>query len=72
MGMENHMNIDAVTNILEKENLSNWARRYWTKVQSQLLLTNSGDELVTRSAGLPHLWSTTGQQPDLINKLLGK
>ena len=66
------MNIDAVTTILEKKHLSNWARRYWTKVLSQLLLTSSEDELVTRSAGLPHLWSTTGQRPDLLNKLLGK
>jgi len=61
----------VVSAILMNPTISSWARRYWTKVLTQLLL-NSDDlrgELVTHSAGLPHLWSQTGHQ--LKTKLSG-
>lgn len=60
------MNIEAVNQILYRNDLSDWARKYWTKVLSQLLLLSSENDLVSRSAGLPHLWSETGQHPNLI------
>jgi len=59
------MNINAVNRILYRKDLSNWARKYWTKVLSQLLLLSSEDDLISRSAGLPHLWSQTGHHPKL-------
>lgn len=62
----------VVSEILMNPTLSSWARRYWTKVLTQLLL-NSDDlrgELVTHSAGLPHLWSKRGTT--LKTKLLGE
>lgn len=68
--MANQMSIEAVNRILYRKDLSDWARKYWTKVLAQILLLNqSEDDLVSRSAGLPHLWSQTGHP--LNNELSG-
>ena len=65
------MSVEAVNRILYRKDLSDWARRYWTKVLTQILLLNqTEDDLVSRSAGLPHLWSPTGHS--LTQKLSGE
>ena len=61
--------VKAVSKILERPNISDWSRKYWTKVLTQLLLTDSEGALVAHSAGLPHLWSKTGHP--LKEKLSG-
>lgn len=61
--------VKAVSKILERPNISDWSRKYWTKVLTQLLLADFEGELVTHSAGLPHLWSATGHP--LKQKLSG-
>ena len=61
--------VKAVSKILERPNISDWSRKYWTKVLTQLLLADLEGELVTHSAGLPHLWSATGHP--LKQKLSG-
>ena len=61
--------VKAVSRILERSNISDWSRKYWTKVLTQLLLADFKGELVSHSAGLPHLWSTTGHP--LKEKLSG-
>jgi len=71
MSSKEQQRVVAVTAILMNKTLSNWARKYWTKVLTQLLLNSSGDEnLVSHSAGLPHLWSKRGTT--LKTKLLGE
>lgn len=61
--------VKAVSKILERPNISDWSRKYWTKVLTQLLLADSEGELVAHSAGLPHLWSST--EHPLKQKLSG-
>ena len=61
--------VETVSKILEQPNISDWSRKYWTKVLTQLLLADLEGELVTHSAGLPHLWSATGHP--LKEKLSG-
>ena len=71
MSSQERQRIAVVSAILMNKTLSSWARKYWTKVLTQLLLNSSGDEdLVSHSAGLPHLWSQRGTT--LETKLLGE
>ena len=64
--------IERVSAILMNTTISSWARKYWTKVLSQLLLNSStgSEDVISRSAGLPHLWSTTGHP--LKQRLIGE